>query len=464
MSRPALLAVVVLLGALFVTPVCRADDVTALYLVDAVNDVDLFPVTDGMVIDVSMLMTTQLNMRAETDPFPTGSVVFDLDGQTNFNTEGAAPYALDGDTAGDFNAWSLGLGTHTVTATAYTGGGGSGTAGPPLTITFELVDTTPPGMGPSVLILTETQGFTHANQISAGLTMFNDLAAANGFQMTHAPDSAGVITNTNLAQFDAVVFLNTTGNIFNSAEEAAFENYIAGGGGYVGIHSATDCEYGWAYYGDFVGTWFSNHPPGVNPATLNVADATHPSTLTLAPSFVWADEWYNFQSNVANDADTNLLLLVDETTYSGGTMGPVHPISWNKTVNGGRMFYTALGHNVSAYTTPFFREHVLGGLQWAIGTTSPPPTGPDFIRGDVDQDGNFDIADAITTLNHLFVFPIDCSDIADLDDSGTVSLTDVILGLNFIFGGGAVPAAPYPGCGPDPTPSAGCAGVHAQCP
>src|SRR5690606_32243636 len=108
-------------------------------------------------------------------------------------------------------------------------------------------------------------------------------------------------------------------------QKAAFERFIQNGGGFVGIHSATDTEYGWAWYGELVGAYFADHP-AISTATLILEDSTHPSAKTLPETWEHRDEWYNFHSNPRENV--NVILSVDESTYEGGTMGGDHPISW----------------------------------------------------------------------------------------------------------------------------------------
>ncbi len=312
--------------------------------------------------------------------------------------------------------------------------------------------------GPRVLVFTETAGFVHANQITAGIAMFEALGIDEGFEVILAEDSAPYFELSSLSTFDAVVFLNTTGDVLNASEEAAFENYIAGGGVYLGVHSATDTEYGWAFYGSLLGTWFSDHPPGTSLATLNVTDATHASTVVLPASFSWTDEWYNFQSNPADDPTTQVLLTIDESTYAGGTMGDPHPMTWAREFGGGRAWYTALGHNVSAYSEPFFVDHIRGAITWALDD----PANETFRRGDVNLVGAVDIADALSELSILFaaVPPLACDAARDVNDDGANDIADPVALLGYLFSGGAAPVAPFPNCGVDPTPTAPrCVGV-----
>jgi type 1 glutamine amidotransferase len=218
-----------------------------------------------------------------------------------------------------------------------------------------------------VLVFTKTAGFNHAAQITAGVALIQALGASHGFIVDQTAD-ATLFNTANLAQYAAVIFLNTTGDVLNAAEESAFQAYVASGGGYVGVHSATDTEYGWPFYGALVGTWFLSHP-AVQQATVTVVDPTHPSTVTLPAVFTHVDEWYDFQTNVASNPLITVLLTVDESTYAGGSMGPVHPIAWCQNGAGlGRSWYTAMGHDLATYSATFFQDHLLGGIQFAAGS------------------------------------------------------------------------------------------------
>lgn len=441
------------------TTVLSADTVTRLVLVDATTDQDLFELIDGSVIDLSVTGTA-LNVRAETDPFPTGSVRFDYDGVVGSQVESTAPYAAFGDSAGDYDPWTPTLGAHSLTATAFTGSGATGTAGPGLSVAFTVQSSGGGVPGLQVLVVSETAGFSHTSQIAAGEAMFEDLALDEGFDLTLTGSSTGFFTTTALADFDVVVFLNTTGDFLNASEQTAFESWIGAGGGFIGIHSATDTEYGWPFYGELVGAWFSDHPPGMQSATLDVVAASHPATGSLPSTFDWTDEWYNFQTNPAGDPDTTVLITIDESTYSGGTMGDPHPISWVREFGGGRTFYTAFGHNSGTYDAPWFREHVLAGLAWVAPVTMPP-TDADFIRGDLNEDGTFNLVDALVALGILFgsIPAPGCPDRLDVNDDQTTDVADAVDLLNYLFFAGApTPAAPFPNCGPDPTPDGlGCA-------
>jgi type 1 glutamine amidotransferase len=218
-----------------------------------------------------------------------------------------------------------------------------------------------------VLVFSKTAGFRH-DSIPAGIQAIRDLGAANGFTVTATEDS-NVFTTSQLAAYKAVVFLSTTGDILNDSQQAAFESYINGGGGYVGVHAAADTEYGWPYYGQLVGAWFNSHP-AIQQVTARVEDRSHPSTAHLGTTWVRTDELYNYSTNPR--PNVHVLINLDESTYSGGNMGD-HPIAWYHAQGSGRSFYTGFGHTIESYSDQAFRKHLLGGIQYAAGAGSTPP-------------------------------------------------------------------------------------------
>jgi type 1 glutamine amidotransferase len=220
------------------------------------------------------------------------------------------------------------------------------------------------GLPPAVLVFSRTRGFRHAS-IADGIVAIKALGQANQF-VVDATEDPTVFGDAELAAYRAVIFLSTTGDVLDTAQEAAFERFINAGGGFVGIHSATDTEYDWPFYGTVVGAYFSSHP-AIQDATLRVEDASHPATAHLAPSWERRDEWYNFATNPR--AQVRVLIRLDEGTYQGGTMGADHPWAWCHVVNGGRAFYTAGGHTAESFQDEAFRLHLLGGIRYAAGLT-----------------------------------------------------------------------------------------------
>jgi uncharacterized protein len=216
-----------------------------------------------------------------------------------------------------------------------------------------------------LLVFSKTGGFRHAS-IKDGKIALQKLAAEHNYAIDITED-ANVFTDANLARYDAVVFLLTTGTIFDYNQKAAFERYIRAGGGYAGIHSASDTEYSWSWYGGLVGAYFDRihgHSKVVQ-ATIHITDRTQPSTMMLPTIWVRTDEWYNFATNPRGKV--NVLMTVDERTYKGGTMGVDHPIAWYHAYDGGRAWYTALGHTSASYYEPLFLEHLWGGIVYAAG-------------------------------------------------------------------------------------------------
>jgi len=215
-----------------------------------------------------------------------------------------------------------------------------------------------------VLVFSRTAGFRH-DSIAVGTQAIRDLGAANSFTVTATEDPAA-FTTSNLTRFEAVVFLNTTGDVLNAAQQTAFESYIRAGGGYVGVHAAADTEYDWPFYGNLVGAYFASHP-AIQQVTERVENRAHAATAHLGPTWVRTDELYNYRTNVRSTA--RVLATLDESTYSGGSMGADHPHTWCKTQEGGRSFYTGNGHTQASYAEAGFRSMLLGGIRYAANRT-----------------------------------------------------------------------------------------------
>lgn len=213
-----------------------------------------------------------------------------------------------------------------------------------------------------ILVFAKTAGFRHAS-IPKGKEALLLMGKQNNFAVDTTEDAA-VFTSKNLQQYDAVVFLSTTGDVLNNEQQAAFENYIRSGKGFVGIHAATDTEYGWPWYCKLVGANFASHPKQQK-AMLHVTVAAHPSTKHLPKAWERFDEWYNFKNQ---NADVKVLLTIDEKSYLGGKNGDPHPMAWYHAYDGGRAFYTALGHTDESYKEEAFLKHVLGGIHYAMGS------------------------------------------------------------------------------------------------
>jgi PKD repeat protein/type 1 glutamine amidotransferase len=248
-----------------------------------------------------------------------------------------------------------------------------------------------------VLVFSKTTGFRH-DSIGAGIRAVERLGAQYGFNVD-ATEDATQFNATNLAQYEAVVWMSTTSDVLNDTQQAAFEDYIQAGGGYVGVHAASDTEYTWPWYGQLVGAYFQSHPAGTPTATIDVEDKTTPSSCALPDRWERTDEWYNFQSPadpVVNgggpdyspraNSNINVIASLDESTYvenDGNATDDDHPIAWYQEFDGGRSFYTGGGHTQASFSEPLFRLHLLGGIQYAAGEapdacTPPAPTDASF--------------------------------------------------------------------------------------
>lgn len=226
---------------------------------------------------------------------------------------------------------------------------------------------TPQGPSPvsptfAALVFSKTAGFRH-DSISAGIAAIRQQGTARGFSV-EATEDASVFTDASLDRFKVVVFLSTTGDVLDAAQQSAFERFIRRGGGFVGVHSASDTEYDWPFYGGLIGAYFAGHPDIQN-ASIVVEDRGHPTTSILPPTWMRRDEWYNFRRNPRGSV--TVLATLDERTYSGGTMAPDHPIVWSHSYEGGRSWYTAGGHTAESFSEQLFAEHLGRGILWAAG-------------------------------------------------------------------------------------------------
>ena len=221
-----------------------------------------------------------------------------------------------------------------------------------------------------VLVFSKTEGFRHAS-IEAGKTAFQKMAGEKGFTANFTEDATRFNTG-NLKQYQAVIFLNTTGDVLNDKQQTEFERYIQAGGGYLGIHSATDCEYDWPWYGRLAGAYFLDHPNpnNVQKGKFYVAQKDHWATKGMPDEFEKTDEFYSFRKI---DPSINVLVKIDEKSYQGGKNGDDHPMSWYHEFDGGRSFYTAMGHTDETFSEPLFLNHVWAGLQYVMGGDAPAP-------------------------------------------------------------------------------------------
>ncbi|PZR21979.1 MAG: Crp/Fnr family transcriptional regulator [Citrobacter freundii] len=212
-----------------------------------------------------------------------------------------------------------------------------------------------------VLVFSKTEGgYRHAS-IEAGKEMFIAMAKQKKF-IADTTEDAAVFTIDRLKQYDVIVFLSTRGNILDSLQQIALQEFIHLRKGFIGIHAATTTEYEWPWYNKLIGAYFDGHPEPQS-AHYRKADKNFYPLRDFPDTLTWMDEVYNFKS--VQDS-LHYVITVDEKSYEGGKMGAVHPVSWYHYFEGSRVFYISLGHFDSAYTDPMFTQIIYRGLEWAV--------------------------------------------------------------------------------------------------
>lgn len=224
-----------------------------------------------------------------------------------------------------------------------------------------------PLRGANILVYSRTAGWRH-DSIPAGVAMFDALSAQYGFKVVATEDPT-VFSDEQIGSYDAVVFLNTTGDVLNEPQQQVFERYIQSGGGFVGIHAASDTEHdgAWPWYIGLVGGTFASHPSdpsNVQQAQLSRAEGAGALSSGLPETFAYVDEWYDFNNF---DPATRPILIIDRDSYQGAAASGEERIAWFHDYDDGRAFYTNLGHTKETFENELFRRHLLNGLVYAIG-------------------------------------------------------------------------------------------------
>lgn len=222
----------------------------------------------------------------------------------------------------------------------------------------------------NVLIYTKNgEGYVHDN-LAASIECIKGICQKNGWAC-EASDDPAIFTDEKIATFDVLVFSNTNNQTFDTdAQKQVFKDFIRNGGGFVGIHSACASERNWPWYWANVGCKFVRHPK-LQPFDIKVIDHDNPSTSFLPDVWKWQDECY-FLDHF--NADINVLLAADITTidddkkynYPNCKFGELFPLCWYHEFDGGRQWYTALGHKIEYYTDETFTMHIEGGIKWVM--------------------------------------------------------------------------------------------------
>ncbi|WP_269227011.1 ThuA domain-containing protein [Flavobacterium eburneipallidum] len=225
-----------------------------------------------------------------------------------------------------------------------------------------------------ILIYTKNgKGYVHKN-IASSVEAWKKIGEENNL-IVDVSDDPAVMNTENLSKYSCLIFSNTCNAIFDTEQQKqAFVDYIHSGGAFVGIHSASDSEKSWPWYATMVGGRFKRHP-AFQSFEIKVIDKNHPATSMLGETWKKEDECYymnefNPNIHILLAADMRTVNDKEKEVYPGRTFGDYLPLAWCHEFEGGRVFYTALGHDSKDYTNSVYLEHITGGLLWALGTNS----------------------------------------------------------------------------------------------
>ncbi|MFM7050672.1 MAG: ThuA domain-containing protein [Planctomycetota bacterium] len=234
-----------------------------------------------------------------------------------------------------------------------------------------------------LLVFSKTAGFRH-DSIPQGIAAVRELLG-DRYEIDASEDSK-VFAADNLRRYKAVVFISTTGDILDEAQQQAFEGFIRAGGGFAGIHAAADTEHTWPWYGKLIGAYFKTHPH-IQESLVKVEDRTHRSTMMLPAEWRRVDEWYVYNRNPRGEV--RVLASLDDSTVQGADMGGDHPIAWYHEFDGGRAWYTGGGHTKESFSEPLFRSHIEGGILWAANAPeASKPEGSAAVDGSEGPEGS----------------------------------------------------------------------------
>lgn len=226
-----------------------------------------------------------------------------------------------------------------------------------------------------VLVFHKTNGFRHTGAINEGNKMIKALGETHGWNVDDTQDSE-VFNIQNLSRYKVVIWNNATGNnLLNASQQQAFESYIRSGGGFVGIHAATDTyrDRSWPWYNDLVGAIVQtnpNHSPNNTTATMDLVESEHPIVSHLGATWTKSEEWFYWEKNGGYLFSGNKVLLRVRSTGSN-SYDAARPVTWYKEYDGGRSFYTALGHNGSDYVANSnFGKLIANAVIWVANSAS----------------------------------------------------------------------------------------------
>jgi type 1 glutamine amidotransferase len=238
-----------------------------------------------------------------------------------------------------------------------------------LLLLLALVIATPVAAQPrgAILIYSGTTGYRHES-IPAGIEAVTALAKRRGLTVVASEDPA-VFSTANLKRFRAIVLLSCTTDPKKPESEwlagdrrVALQQFVHRGGGILAIHAAADSHYHWPWYGKMIGGHFARHPQGTPTGIVRVTAPGNALVAGLAATKRRTDEWYYFDDY---DPTSRLLVTLDPTSIGEADVNP-NPMAWAREVEGGRVFYTAMGHTKESYSDPYFLRLVGNGMDWVL--------------------------------------------------------------------------------------------------
>lgn len=227
----------------------------------------------------------------------------------------------------------------------------------------------------NILIFSHTTGFRH-DSIPAGTAAVADIATKRGLTVTKSEDPE-LFSSESLKRFRVIIFLSTTTDPKNPASEwltgnrrTALREFVARGGGILAIHAAADSHYYWPWYTKLIGGHFERHPPGTPKGSVTALLPRHPAMRGLPSKIERVDEWYYFDDL---DPTSTFLMTLDPKSIGESDANP-NPMVWTREVDGGRVFYTAMGHTRESYSEAFFLAHLANGLDWLLAAPAGKAT------------------------------------------------------------------------------------------
>ena len=218
-----------------------------------------------------------------------------------------------------------------------------------------------------VLLFSHSTGFRHES-IEPGAQAIKALGTREKLVVVQSEDP-DVFSADGLANIDAVIFLSTStdpkkpeSEWFQGPRRDALQAFVRRGGGVVGIHAASDSHYHWPWYQRLIGGHFASHPQGTPKGTVHVVAPDHRANKGLPKSITRVDEWYYFDDY---NPQMTVLVTLDPASIGEKDVNP-NPVSWAHEFDGGRVFYTAMGHTAESYSDPYFLNHLAGGLAWVL--------------------------------------------------------------------------------------------------